>query len=187
MSVIDEIEASAKGAKWVGILLVVAGFLSIMSPLVSGLSIATMIGFFLIVSGVGHLFLVFQARSFGKGLVIVILGALNLLAGLYVVAQPGIALAVLTLFLAAYFAATGFTEIVAAFQARPAEGWGLLAFSGVLSVMLGVMIWSQLPLSGAWAVGVLVGMRLLSSGWQLIAISGAVGQVAKIAGDQPEA
>ena len=187
MSVIDEIGSSAKTAKWLGILLVIAGLFSLMAPLVSGLSIATMIGFLLVFSGVAHLLFVFQAGSFGKGFVMLVLGVLNLLAGLFVVAQPGIALVALTLFLAAYFAATGFTEIVAAFQARPADGWGWLAFSGVLSVMLGVMIWGQLPLSGAWAVGVLVGMRLLSSGSQLIAIGGAAGQVAKAAGNQAEA
>jgi len=178
MSVIDEIGSNAKTAKWLGILLVVAGFLSLMAPLVSGLSIAMMIGFLLLVSGVAHLVFVFRAGSFGKGVVMVVLGVLNLIAGLVVVAQPGLALVTLTLFLAAYFAATGVTEIVAAFQARPAQGWGWLAFGGVLSLALGIMIWRQLPLSGAWAVGVLVGVRMLSSGWALFALGGAAARSA---------
>ena len=42
-----------------------------------------------------------------------------------------------------------------AFQIRPVKGWGGVAFSGILSMLLGFMIWKQFPLSGAWAIGIL--------------------------------
>jgi uncharacterized membrane protein HdeD (DUF308 family) len=90
------------------------------------------------------------------------------------IAQPVAALATLTLFLAGYFIASGILEVIVAFGARPEKGWGLFLFGGIVSVLLGVMIWQQFPFSGAWAVGVLVGVKLIIAGWVLIGIGGAV-------------
>ena len=36
--------------------------------------------------------------------------------------------------------------------------------------MLGWMIWNQWPLSGAWAIGVLVGIKLLVVGWAIVCL-----------------
>ena len=55
-----------------------------------------------------------------------------------------------------------------AFQVKPNAGWGWALFNGIMSVILGAMIWSQFPLSGAWAIGILIGARLIFSGWTLI-------------------
>jgi uncharacterized membrane protein HdeD (DUF308 family) len=69
--------------------------------------------------------------------------------------------------------------VINGFGARPEQGWGWLVTSGVVSVLLAVMIWGQFPLSGAWAVGTLVGVRLLMSGIVLIGIGSMVGKVTK--------
>ena len=70
----------------------------------------------------------------------------------------------MALILAIYFLVDGIAEIIGAFDAKPAEGWGYMVFDGAISILLGWMIWSQWPLSGAWAVGVLVGIRLIFVG-----------------------
>jgi uncharacterized membrane protein HdeD (DUF308 family) len=54
-----------------------------------------------------------------------------------------------------------------AFQIKPTKGWGWVLFSGILFLVLGGMIWSQFPVSGAWAIGLLVGINLFFSGWRL--------------------
>ena len=107
-----------------------------------------------------------------QGLLFALFGVLSLVAGGYMMSQPVAALATLTLFLAAYFVASGILQIVAGFRARPEPGWGLVAFGGVVSLVLGVIIWRQFPISGIWAVGTLVGIQLLFSGWTLIAVGG---------------
>ena len=178
MSVIDGIKKNAKTAKWVGVLLIIAGFLAIIMPLAAGAAFAKMIGVLLAFGGVMQLLLAFRAGSFGPGLMVFVIGALTLVTGLYMISQPGVALATLALFLAAYFIVTGIAEVVSAFQVKPVGGWGWLMFGGIVSVILGIMIWRQWPLSGAWAVGVLVGIRMLMSGFELMAIGGAAGDVA---------
>ena len=123
MTLIDMIKKEAKAAKWVGILLLVAGFLALIAPLAAGLSITMMIGVLLILGGVAQLLIVFRAGSFGEGLLLALLAILSLVAGIYMVSQPVSALATLTLFLAAYFVVTGIVEAIAAFGARGGLVW----------------------------------------------------------------
>ena len=48
-----------------------------------------------------------------------------------------------------------------------------MLFSGIVSGLLGFLIMYQWPVSGAWAIGVLVGARLLFTGWSVIALGSA--------------
>ena len=176
---LDGIKTNARLAVIVGIIMVVCGFLAIASPLAAGLSVTVFVGVMLIVGGIAQCFLAFQAGAFGKGLLVFIMGVLTAVAGFYLLNQPIAGLASITIFLAAYFVITGVVELVSAFQIRPAEGWGLMLFNGIVTLLLGIMIWRQFPLSGAWAVGILFGVKMILSGWSLIFIGRGVSDVAK--------
>ena len=43
--------------------------------------------------------------------------------------------------------------------------------SGVLSLLFGLLIWNQWPVSGMWAVGVLGGVDLLSTGISMVVLA----------------
>lgn len=148
-----------------GVIMIFMGLLAMGAPLVAGASLAVMVGVLLIIAGVSETVFAFKA---GSGILTIILGVLTVIAGGYMVANPGAALAALTIFLAAYFLVSGVFEAIMAFQARPSQGWGWALFSGILSVILGLMIWNQYPLSGAWAIGILLGVKLLFSGMTLM-------------------
>lgn len=151
-----------------GTVLLVAGLLAILSPFVAGLSITIMVGAMLALSGISQCFLAFRAGAFGKALIIFLVGVLMAIAGFYLISQPVSGLAKLTLILMAYLIATGILEIVVAFQLRPADGWGIELFNGVVTLVLGILLWRQFPLSGAWAIGVLFGIKMVFSGWAFI-------------------
>lgn len=179
MSLVEAIGKKASTARWMGVLLIILGVLALFTPLATGLSVAMAIGILLLVSGVAQLFLAFRGGSLGAAIGIALLGLLAILCGGYMLMQPGAALGALTLLLAGFFFVQGLIEVVNAFGARPAQGWGWLLTSGIVSVLLALMIWQQFPISGAWAVGTLVGVRLLMSGAVLLGIGSAVGKVAK--------
>jgi len=176
---LDGIKKNARLAVIVGILMLICGILAIGSPMVAGMSVTVVVGVMLMIGGISECFLAFQAGAFGKGLLIFIMGALTAVAGFFLFNQPLAGLASITLFLAAYFVVTGISELIGAFQIRPAEGWGVMLFSGILTVLLGVMLWKQFPVSGAWAVGVLFGIKLVVSGWTLIFLGRGVKGAAK--------
>jgi uncharacterized membrane protein HdeD (DUF308 family) len=164
-----------------GVIVLITGILAIGSPFIAGLSVALAVVILLIIGGVGQVIFAIPtfAISVGTGLVSTIIGVLSVLVGGYMLANPDVALATLTVFLAAYFIVSGIFEAVLSLQARPASGWGWSLFSGIVSVILGIMIWSEFPVSGAWAVGILVGIRLIFGGITLIMFGSAARGVAK--------
>ena len=154
---------------WLGILLIVLGVLAVLSPAVAGGAVVSVVGVILIVAGLVQVWRALQVAGSEK-VAMLILGAIAVIAGIAVVLHPLLGLAFLTLLLAVYFAAEGVWKLLAAFRYRPFAGW-LLA-SGLLSLVLAWLIWSQWPLSGLWAVGVLVGVNLLATGAALVTLAG---------------
>ena len=108
-----------------------------------------------------------------KGIFTIIIAVLMAIVGAYMIMNPAAALESLTIFLAAYLIVSGIFEALLAFQVKPAKGWGWELFNGIISILLGAMIWNQFPISGAWAIGILFGVKLLFSGWTLIMFGSA--------------
>jgi len=156
-----------------GIGIVIAGVLAVISPFIAGLSVTIAVGVLMIAAGVSRLFLAFKMGTFGRGLLMFVLGALTLVAGGYLVARPGMGLATLTLVLAAYLFVDGVFEIIYAFRLRPIKGWGWRLFSGIAALALGIMIWRQFPVSGMWAVGTITGIHMIFAGSSMASLSRA--------------
>jgi uncharacterized membrane protein HdeD (DUF308 family) len=159
---------------WLGFGLMALGVLAILSPLVAGEAVVTIIGVILFAAGIGQLYQGFSSKSGWDRLLTLILGVMTALCAFFVFANPLAGLAFLTLLLVLFFVADGLWKIVASFNYRPASGWLWLFGSGVLSLVLGLLIWSQWPVSGMWAVGVLLGVNLLSTGAALVALAGSL-------------
>jgi len=121
----------------------------------------------------------FQAGSLGRGLLMFAIGLLTLLAGLALLAHPLFASGVLTIMLAFYFILDGIGEIAAGIKVRPADGWGWMLFGGIVSIWLGLMIWGQFPLSGMWAIGILLGIKLFFVGLIMVTAGSAVKALTK--------
>jgi uncharacterized membrane protein HdeD (DUF308 family) len=158
-----------------GILLLVLGVLAIGSPLVTGLAVAYIVGFLILMAGVGQTFHAFQAEAWQEGILKLLLGALGIVVGVLVIAHPLFSLGWLTLVLAAYFFIDGIFEIILAFRVKPEQGWGWMLFAGIVAVLAGILIWRQWPLSGEWLIGLLVGIKIIFAGWAMIA-TGSVGR-----------
>ena len=175
---IDGIKENAKLAVVSGVILIVAGTFAVMSPLVAGLSITILVGVSLVFGGVGQCFLALKAGAFGRALLTFLVGALMVAAGSFMMTQPVAGLASITLLLVAYLVAAGLGELIMSLQLRPADGWGWMLFNGIITLLLGMMLWRQFPLSGAWAIGVLFGIKMIFSGWALVFIGRSVKQAA---------
>ena len=174
----DSIKKNAGLTVASGIILIVAGTFAILSPLVAGVSITILVGAMLAVSGISQCFLAFKAGAFGKALMILFVGVLMAIAGFYMMSQPIAGLAALTIILMSYLLATGALEIIVSLQLKPASGWGLQLFNGIVTLLLGIMLWRQFPLSGAWAIGVLFGIKMIFSGWAFVFIGRNVKKMA---------
>jgi len=176
------VQEAKKNAGWLvalGVLTVIAGCLAIASPLLTGLTVVVLIGIALAIGGVARTIAAFSAGSFGQGTLAFIGGILTFGAGLILAARPGIGLATLTLILGAYLLMDGISGVVLAFRVRPEGGWGSMLFSAVMGVILGFFLLREWPLSGAWAIGTMVGVNLLVSGFSMISVGSAARALAK--------
>lgn len=164
--------------KWLGIALIVLGIVAILTPATAGSAVVVVIGIILLGAGAGAAIRGLQAATAMEKVLGLVVGVVSALAGFAVLFNPLFGLGLLTLFLAGYFLADGVCKIVVSFRFRPTRGWLWLLFSGGVSLLLGVLIWSQWPMSGLWAVGVLVGLNLISTGFALLQSASMLREVA---------
>ena len=173
---------AAKNAGWIvalGVLTVIAGFMAMGSPLASGLVVVVFIGIAMTIAGVARTIGAFSAGSFGQGTLAFLGGILTVGAGLVLTARPGIGLTTLTLLLGGYLLVDGISGALLAFHVRPEKGWGWMLFSAVMGVILGFLLLREWPLSGLWAIGTLVGVNMVFSGFSMISVGSAARSLAK--------
>ncbi len=169
-------KASGAVTLW-GVLTIILGVFAMGAPLITGLALALMIGVSLVAAGLMQSIYAFQAGSVGKGYLRLLFGGVTVLAGMAIIGQPEMALATLTLFLSIYFIVDGITTLISSTAVAGGQGKGWIIFNGIITLALGVMIWRGWPVSGAWAIGILVGVRLIFSGMTMMAL-GVVGREA---------
>ena len=157
-----------------GVVTIVLGVLAMMAPFATGVIATTLIGVFAVGAGISRMVLAFRASSFGKGILGFVVGVLTVLSGLVIMGHPLLGMATLALILAGYFVVDGIAEIAFSFQLKPRAGWGWMLFGGIVSLLLGISLWRQWPISGLWAIGILVGIKLIAAGWTMIALKAAM-------------
>jgi uncharacterized membrane protein HdeD (DUF308 family) len=151
-----------------GIALIIVGFAAIVFPLLSTIAAKIMLGWLFLVGGVLLVIHAFSAQGWRGFLWSLLIGILYLVAGGYLAFFPLTGLLTLALLLVILFAAEGIFEIIMAFRVRPHEGWGFLLLSGIAALAVAVLIALDLPGSATWALGLLVGINLLFSGWSYV-------------------
>ena len=184
--VADTVKAGSRaGVVW-GIIVLILGVLAMAAPLVSGIAVTFMVAVLLLAAGIAQTIYAFRSETVLTGIATFLFGGLAVLCGLAMMVFPGKGLAAITMFLAVYFIADGIISLINGVRFRPFKGWGSMVFSGIISVLLGWMIWSKWPVSGIWAVGILVGVRLLFTGWTMIILGTVTEDLVELAEDKAE-
>jgi uncharacterized membrane protein HdeD (DUF308 family) len=129
------------------LLMIVAGLLAIALPQVAGITVSLLVAWLLVLCGVAHLVFAWHRRTTGGMLWELLLGVLYVGVGVYVWLRPVAGLATLTLLLAIYLFAEGVLEFVLAFVVRPLPGSSWLILDGIVTLILGVLIWKTWPSS----------------------------------------
>ena len=158
-----------------GILMLICGFLAIGVPLASGIGVAIVIGWVVLISAVWHLIFGFRSASGIGGVLWQILLALVYgAAGLLILLYPLAGLTWLTLVLATFLLIEAALEIALYFNIRRRVNAVGVLLDGIITLLLGVLIWAQWPFSSAWAIGTLVGVSLIFSGVSRLMLSSAL-------------
>jgi uncharacterized membrane protein HdeD (DUF308 family) len=153
------------------VLLIVAGFFAMLIPFISGVAITLFFGWAMIISGVTHFIFAFKTHTKGGLIWELLIGAVYLFTGVYLILHPLDALLALTLILACYLFFEAIVEFIQYFQLRPRHGASWLIVDGVITLILAIMIWRSWPASSIWVIGTLVGISMIFSGFSRLMLS----------------
>lgn len=151
-----------------GLLISLLGVAALASLPITSLATVFFYGSLLVVGGIFEVVHAFRVRKTGPFLMFLLGGILSIVVGALVLMRPGIGLVSLTLLMAGFFFARGIFRGVTALMDRYA-GWGWDVAYGIVSVALGAIIFAQLPYSSLWALGLVVGVEILSRGISMMA------------------
>jgi uncharacterized membrane protein HdeD (DUF308 family) len=164
-----------------GILLVVAGVLALVYPLIASVAIVRLLGWILIITGVLHgigLIGARQAPQFWLELLSVILA---IVVGLLLLRQPQAGLAVFGALLIVYFMVEGIAKVIFALTIRPFPNWGWVLASGLIGILLAVYLWANFSTISEWMLGFMLGILLVCEGAALTYLAWRVREGVKAA------
>jgi uncharacterized membrane protein HdeD (DUF308 family) len=167
-------DVARKAVGWsifVSIIMIVAGLLAIALPLEAGIAINIFVAWMLVFAAIAHFVFAWYTRRTGSVLLKVLLGVLYLAVAIYLLDHPTRGLATLTLALAFYLLIEGIAETILYFQHRAANGASWFLFNGIVTIILGGMLWATWPSNTEWAIGTLVGISIFFSGVSRLMIS----------------
>jgi uncharacterized membrane protein HdeD (DUF308 family) len=157
-------QAAGASIGW-GLIMILLGVLALFLPLATGIGVSIAVAWIIVFGGIAYVASAFAARGAGSFLWRLLIGAVYILGGLYLAFNPGLALASTTFAMAVMFFIEGALETVLFFQFRalPGSGWAL--FDGLLTLCLAYLIWRPWPGSSIWAIGTILGINLITSGF----------------------
>ena len=148
-----------------GILLIAAGVLAILYPVLSSTAVIVLLGWLLlIISGVVQGLSLIGARQVPHFWLQLISVILAVLIGCLFLRDPAQGLVTIALLLIVFFMMEGISKVVFALTIRPFPNWGWVLASGLVGILLALILWANLPVTALWLIGVLLGINLISVG-----------------------
>ena len=156
-----------------GAILLVLGLVAVMVPIVATVAVEIIVGWLILVSGIVGLVTTFYMRrapGFWWSLFSALIGTA---AGVVLLLWPLNGALSLTLILTVFLAFEGVVSIMFAFDHRRelSGRWGMMLLSGIVDLILAGFIFSGLPGTAAWAIGLLVGINLVFGGSAVVAMA----------------
>jgi len=177
-------QASTQSILW-GVALIVSGMLG-GSLLLAAVSVNLVIAWLIVLAVMVHLVIAHHTHWAGSFTWRLMIGFAYVLFGVYLIASPGLNGASLALVLALLLLFEAIFDIALCFRLRAIEGSSWILLDGVVTLILGLMIYVQWPSSAAWAIGGLVAVSLVTSGLTRVMFSVAVRKSVTLALGQTE-
>jgi len=156
-----------------GVIMLILGVLAVIWPGISTLAVDIYVGWLFLLSGIVGIASMFLAQNVQAFLWSLLTAALSLFVGIVLLWHPVEGAASLTLVLIAFFIVEGVFQIVASLSYRdifPGQ-WGWMLASGIVDLLLAGLIIKGWPSIAAWALGLIVGINLVTSGAAIVMVA----------------
>lgn len=170
------LRASANQRLWLGWAFLLLGVAAIIFPILSTLVAALFVGWLFLISGCFMLYGSFSIHGTGPFFGSLLLSLLSIAAGIFLLFNPLAGELALTILIGVLFIFQGAVEIFFAFETRPHAGWVGMLISGLASVILAILIAAGWPAISLVALGILLGVNLITTGLAYIFVSRSLRQ-----------
>lgn len=145
-------------------LMILAGILALVYPVVSSVGVVFLLGWLLIISGVVQGISLVDVRNVPHFWLQLVSVVLSVIVGVLLLRHPGEGLLTLTLLLIVFFIVEGISKVIFSLTVRPFPNWGWVLASGIVGILLALYLWANLPITAVWLLGVLLGIQLICEG-----------------------
>ena len=161
---------------FLGVALIVLGVIAVIFPLATTIAVKVFLGWIILIGGLVTAFHAFSTQKWSAFFYNILVGLLYVIVGAWLAFLPLSGVITLTVLLASLFILQGVLQASLAFRLKPRDGWGWILFAGIVAIVAGFMLITGLPSTAAWAIGLLAGVSMISSGWAYLSIALRVGK-----------
>jgi uncharacterized membrane protein HdeD (DUF308 family) len=155
----------------IGAITLLGGIFALLNPFAATLAATTLAAWIFLFTGVLQIVGLFQTDGWGARLWGLILAVAFIWLGITILANPLRGVISLTLVAGIMFVATGIAKVIFAFRIRGSGYFMLTLLSGLVSLALGVMVFTNFPQSAAVVLGVLLAIELIATGITLVSFA----------------
>jgi uncharacterized membrane protein HdeD (DUF308 family) len=150
-----------------GLMLILAGLVALAVSVSMTLATTTAFGWLLLLAGISEIIGVSCNRREGGFFFHLLAAALSAAVGVLFVWEPFQDAWALSMLLAFLLMVGGIFKIDSS-GAYQFNGWGWSLASGIIDLMLGIILWVEMPISALWVVGMFAGISLVFRGFNWI-------------------
>jgi uncharacterized membrane protein HdeD (DUF308 family) len=165
-----------------GVLLVLLGIGAFARPYIPSLTINFFIGGLLLTAGVMRIIAAFGTYTWKGFWLTLLCGALSVVSGTAMLAMPAVGIDALVVFIGLLILFEAGGKIAAAFSVPRDYPWGWILLDGVVTAVLGGILFMATPGQAAVYLGVIVAIHLIASGAMLLGagvwLNRAIGRLA---------
>jgi uncharacterized membrane protein HdeD (DUF308 family) len=173
MAGMEEVRSSWGWFLTLGILLMILGAICIAGDITATFTTVLVFGWLLLISGIVTLVHAFQTRNWSGFFLYLLSAVFRGFTGYLLIRYPLAGAESLTLILASFFVVSGVFRAVGAGMIKFPR-WGWAVFSAIVTVVLGIMLLAQMPVSSIWFIGFAIGVDLIFDGASLVGFGTAI-------------
>ncbi len=166
--VLGEVQKNWKWLLFLGIVLLILGLIGLGKAYFFTMASVFFIGLLILIGGAIQLFESFKCKGWKSMIWHLVISIIYILVGIQIIARPLVASTVITLMIAIGIILVGILRVVMALQHRGLPNWGWPLFSGIISILLGLVIAARWPVSGLFVIGLFVAIELIIHGWSYL-------------------
>lgn len=156
-----------------GLVMLALGILAVALPAAATIAVDIFVGWLFLICGLVGLTAIIATRNIPAFAWTLVTAALSVAIGILLILRPVEGALSLTVLLTVLFLVEGIFQIATSIGYRDVirELWGWMLMSGIADLLLVVIILVGWPMTANWALGLLVGVNLITSGFAVIMVA----------------